>query len=96
MNRPRCRDATEIVARKIDEHDVFCRLLGIGEQFGRVEKSGQTIDLNMVEATGTTTPRAYKNIPFFWTTHGYGVFCNTTARATAWVGSRGAAGSVRP
>jgi alpha-D-xyloside xylohydrolase len=66
-------------------------VFGFGEQFGRLEKSGQTIDLNMVEATGTTTPRAYKNIPFFWTTHGYGVFWNTTARATTWVGSRAAA-----
>jgi alpha-glucosidase (family GH31 glycosyl hydrolase) len=58
-------------------------VFGFGEQFGRLEKSGQTIDLNMVEATGTTTPRAYKNIPFFWTTYGYGVLWNTTARATA-------------
>ena len=64
---------------------------GFGEQFGRLNKAGQTIDVNMVEAVGTTTPRAYKNIPFFWTTHGYGVFWNTTARITAWVGSRNAA-----
>jgi alpha-D-xyloside xylohydrolase len=80
------RLATETYALRPGE-----AVFGFGEQFGRLEKSGQTIDLNMVEATGTTTPRAYKNIPFFWTTHGYGVFWNTTARATAWVGSRGAA-----
>ena len=66
-------------------------VFGFGEQFGRLNKAGQTIDVNMVEAVGTTTPRAYKNIPFFWTTHGYGVFWNTTARMTAWVGSRNAA-----
>lgn len=66
-------------------------VFGFGEQFGRLDKAGQTIDVNMVEAVGTTTPRAYKNIPFFWTTGGYGVFWNTTGRMTAWVGSRGAA-----
>jgi alpha-D-xyloside xylohydrolase len=66
-------------------------VFGFGEQFGRLQKSGQTIDLNMVEALGTTTPRAYKNVPFFWTTRGYGVFWHTTARATVWVGSRNAA-----
>lgn len=66
-------------------------VFGFGEQFGRLNKVGQTVDVNMVEAVGTTTPRAYKNIPFFWTTGGYGVLWNTTARMTAWVGSRGAA-----
>ncbi len=75
------RLATETYALRPGE-----AVFGFGEQFGRLEKSGQTIDLNMVEATGTTTPRAYKNVPFFWTTRGYGVFWHTTARATAWVG----------
>ncbi|MEO1056615.1 MAG: TIM-barrel domain-containing protein [Actinomycetota bacterium] len=65
-------------------------VFGLGEQFGRLEKSGQTIDLDMTDAMGTTSPRAYKNIPFFWTSHGYGVFWHTTARATVWVGSRSA------
>ncbi|MFP4513152.1 MAG: TIM-barrel domain-containing protein, partial [Acidimicrobiales bacterium] len=66
-------------------------VFGFGEQFGRLNKVGQTVDVNMVEAVGTTTPRAYKNIPFFWTTGGYGVFWNTTGRMTAWIGSRNAA-----
>ena len=80
------RLATETYALRPGE-----AVFGFGEQFGRLEKSGQTIDLDMVEAIGTTTPRAYKNVPFFWTTRGYGVFWNTTARATAWVGTRNAA-----
>lgn len=80
------RLATETYALRPGE-GVF----GFGEQFGRLEKSGQTIDLDMVEALGTTTPRSYKNVPFFWTTRGYGVFWHTTARATVWVGSRNAA-----
>jgi alpha-D-xyloside xylohydrolase len=66
-------------------------IFGFGEQFTRLNKVGQTVDLNMVEATGTSTPRAYKNIPFFVSTHGYGVFLNHSARITAWVGSLQAA-----
>lgn len=80
------RLATETYALRPGE-----AVFGFGEQFGRLEKSGQTIELDMVEAIGTTTPRAYKNVPFFWTTRGYGTFWHTTARATAWVGSRNAA-----
>ena len=82
-NRPL---ATECYALRPGE-----AVFGFGEKFLRVESTGQIIDLNMVEATGTTTPRSYKNIPFFWTTRGYGIFWHTSARATAWVGSRGAA-----
>jgi hypothetical protein len=60
---------------------------GFGERFTALDKVGQTVDLVMVEGTGTTTPRAYKNVPFWVSTAGYGVFLNTTARATVWVGS---------
>lgn len=80
------RLATETYALRPGE-----AVYGFGEQPGRLDKVGQTIDLDMVEALGTTTPRAYKNIPFFWTTRGYGVFWHTTARATAWIGSRNVA-----
>ncbi len=65
---------------------------GFGEQFlGGIDKVGQTIDLNMVEALGVMTPRSYKNIPFFVTTSGYGVYLNHSCRITAWVGSLNAA-----
>ena len=66
-------------------------VFGFGEKFLALDKVGQTVDLNMVEALGTTTPRSYKNVPFFWTTRGWGVFFNHSARMTCWVGSRGAA-----
>jgi alpha-D-xyloside xylohydrolase len=66
-------------------------VFGFGEQFTALDKVGQTVDLNMVEAMGTTTPRSYKNIPFFWTTGGWGAFLNHSARMTCWVGSRAAA-----
>jgi alpha-D-xyloside xylohydrolase len=66
-------------------------VFGLGERFLALDKVGQTVDLVMEEALGTTSPRSYKNVPFFWTTRGYGVFLHTSARATCWVGSRAAA-----
>ncbi|KAG5767740.1 hypothetical protein H9Q72_004504 [Fusarium xylarioides] len=46
---------------------------GLGERFGPLSKNGQSIDL-WNEDAGTCTPYAYKNIPFFWTNRGYGIF----------------------
>ncbi|KAF5559059.1 alpha-xylosidase [Fusarium mexicanum] len=46
---------------------------GLGERFGPLSKNGQSIDL-WNEDAGTCTPHTYKNIPFFWTNRGYGVF----------------------
>lgn len=82
---PGHRLATEVFSIRDDE----C-VYGFGEQFGRLDKVGQTIDVNMEEAFGTVTPRAYKNVPFWVTTAGWGVFANSDARLTAWVGSRSA------
>ena len=82
---PGHRLATEVLSLGADE----C-VYGFGEQFGRLEKVGQTIDVNMEEAFGTVTPRAYKNVPFWVTTAGWGVFANHDARLTAWIGSRSA------
>ncbi len=82
---PGHRLATEVFSIGADE----C-VYGFGEQFGRLDKVGQTIDVNMEEAFGTVTPRAYKNVPFWVTTAGWGVFANHDARLTAWIGSRSA------
>ncbi|PQE07332.1 glycoside hydrolase family 31 protein [Rutstroemia sp. NJR-2017a WRK4] len=46
---------------------------GLGERFGPLVKNGQEIDL-WNEDAGTCTPYAYKNIPFYMTNRGYGVF----------------------
>ncbi|MEJ5255705.1 MAG: TIM-barrel domain-containing protein [Acidimicrobiales bacterium] len=80
---PGHRFATEVFSIGPDE----C-VYGFGERFGRLDKVGQTIDVNMEEALGTVSPRAYKNVPFWVTTAGWGVFANHDARLTAWVGSR--------
>jgi len=66
-------------------------VFGFGEKFLALDKVGQTVDLNMVEAMGTTTPRSYKNVPFFWNTRGWGAYLNHSARITCWVGSRAGA-----
>ncbi len=66
-------------------------VFGFGEKFIKLNKVGQTIDLNMVDALGVTTPRSYKNIPFYMSTRGYGVFFNHSSLMTCWVGSRSAA-----
>ncbi len=65
-------------------------IYGLGEKFIKLNKVGQTIDLNMVDALGVTTGRSYKNIPFFVSTRGYGTFFNHSSLMTCWIGSRSA------
>lgn len=61
---------------------------GFGEKFIRLNKVGQTIDQDLVDALGVVTPRSYKCIPFYVSTRGYGVFFNHSCLMTYWVGSR--------
>jgi alpha-D-xyloside xylohydrolase len=61
---------------------------GLGEQFGPLNKVGQTIGLWHWEGVGNSSGRSYKNIPFFLSTQGYGVFVNESRPITYWVGSR--------
>lgn len=62
-------------------------IYGLGEQFIKLNKTGQTIDLDMKDGLGVITPRAYKNVPFYVSNKGYGVFFNHSCLMTAWVGS---------
>ena len=71
----------------LDPHEA---IYGLGKQFTRLNKVGQTIDLIMNEAYGVISPRSYKNIPFFLSTKGYGVFFNHSSLMTYWVGSMSA------
>ncbi|MHA1267394.1 MAG: TIM-barrel domain-containing protein [Candidatus Helarchaeota archaeon] len=63
-------------------------IYGLGEQFGPLNKIGQTIGLWNFEGLGNTSGRSYKNVPFFISTRGYGVFINESRPITFWVGSR--------
>jgi alpha-D-xyloside xylohydrolase len=55
-----------------DEH-----VYGFGEKFSALDKRGQAINLWHANATGNTWPASYKNVPFFMSTRGYGLFLNS-------------------
>lgn len=61
---------------------------GFGERFSSFNKVGQTINLWHFEGYGNCSGRTYKNIPFFLSTKGYGIFVNESKPITFWVGSR--------
>lgn len=48
---------------------------GLGERFTPFVKNGQVVDMWNKDG-GTSTEQAYKNIPFYITNRGYGVFVN--------------------
>ena len=48
---------------------------GLGERFTAFVKNGQVVDM-WNEDGGTSSEQAYKNIPFYLTNRGYGVFVN--------------------
>jgi alpha-D-xyloside xylohydrolase len=50
---------------------------GLGERFTSFIKNGQTVDIWNADG-GTSSEQAYKNIPFYLTNEGYGVFVNHT------------------
>lgn len=58
-----------------DEH-----FYGFGEKYQSLEKKGQALNLWNTNALGTNTERGYKNIPFFISSNGYGVFYNTSRK----------------
>lgn len=59
---------------------------GLGERFTSFVKNGQVVDL-WQEDGGTSSEQAYKNIPFYLTNRGYGVFINHPERVSLEVAS---------
>src|SRR3954470_19152127 len=53
------------------DHHVY----GLGERFGPLVKNGQSVDIWNADG-GTASEQAYKNVPFYLTDAGYGVFVN--------------------
>ena len=49
------------------------RVYGLGERFGPLAKNGQVVDIWNADG-GTSSEQAYKNVPFYVSTRGYGVF----------------------
>jgi len=59
---------------------------GLGERFGAFVKNGQTVDIWNADG-GTSSEQAYKNVPFFLTNAGYGVFVDHPGLVSYEVGS---------
>lgn len=59
---------------------------GLGEHFTAFTKNGQNVDM-WNEDGGTNTQLSYKNIPFYLTNKGYGVFVNHPEKVSFEVGS---------
>ncbi|MDI6883965.1 MAG: alpha-xylosidase [Hadesarchaea archaeon] len=63
----------ETISLSPDEH-----IFGLGEKFSSLDKKERRIISWTTDALGTSTPRTYKNIPFFMSTRGYGIFVNSS------------------
>jgi alpha-D-xyloside xylohydrolase len=59
---------------------------GLGERFTAFVKNGQVVDM-WNEDSGTSSEQAYKNVPFYLTNRGYGVFVNHPERVSFEVAS---------
>lgn len=59
---------------------------GMGERFGPFVKNGQAVDI-WNEDGGTLSEYAYKNVPFYLTSEGYGVLVNNPGRVSFEVAS---------
>lgn len=61
-------------------------IYGLGEHFTAFVKNGQSVDI-WNEDGGTSTDQSYKNIPFYISNKGYGIFVNHTDRVSFEVAS---------
>jgi alpha-D-xyloside xylohydrolase len=59
---------------------------GLGERFTPFVKNGQEVDIWNADG-GTSSEQAYKNVPFYLTNRGYGVFVNDPGRVSFEVAS---------
>lgn len=59
---------------------------GLGERFSAFVKNGQSVDI-WNEDGGTSTEQSYKNVPFYLSNKGYGVFVNHPERVSFEVAS---------
>ena len=78
-------DAGHFMREQLDlgvEHAVY----GLGERFGPLVRNGQSVEIWNADG-GTASEQAYKNVPFFLTNAGYGVFVNHPGRVSFEVAS---------
>ena len=73
------------------------RFLGTGERFSRFGLAGSTVVLENTDALGVSSRRVYKNVPFYVSSAGYGLFIHTsnvTRLSFADISSRAIQGGV--
>ena len=73
------------------------KFAGTGERFSGPNLSGQTLVLENVDGAGVNSRRTYKNMPFYVSSRGYGVFMHTSAHirlALASVSTRAASAAI--
>ena len=58
---------------------------GLGERFAAFVKNGQSVEIWNRDG-GTSTDQAYKNVPFFMSTRGFGTFINSSSLTIHQVG----------
>ena len=59
---------------------------GLGERFGPLVKNGQSVEIWNADG-GTSSEQAYKNVPFFLSSRGYGVLVNDPGHVSFEIGS---------
>jgi alpha-D-xyloside xylohydrolase len=64
-------------------HDTFVcepdeHFFGFGEKFTNLDKRGHWLEMWNYDAHGVNSERAYKNVPFFISSRGYGLFVDST------------------
>ena len=65
---------------------VGTHVYGLGERFGPLVKNGQTVEIWNADG-GTSSEQAYKNVPFYLTDAGYGIFVDEPGHVSFEVGS---------
>lgn len=61
------------------------KIFGLGEFFTPCERHSQELEIWINDAYGTFTRRAYKPLPFLWSTKGYGIFFNTNYKTKHYI-----------
>jgi alpha-D-xyloside xylohydrolase len=62
---------------------------GLGEKFSSLDRRGQLLHSDVVDALGVNTGLSYKNVPFCWSPEGWGVLVHTPGRVWHGVGHPG-------
>lgn len=61
-------------------------IYGLGERFGPLVKNGQSVDIWNADG-GTSSEQAYKNVPFYLSSAGYGLLVNDPGHVSFEIGS---------